>query len=241
MTGTLRIATWNIHGAIGADGLCLPDRIERVVAEIGADIVALQEIDGRTHLGRRARAFETFRELLGGHIVEARLIGPPGREHGHILWSRRPFMRHSVHLLPGGLEQRGLIEAELAMPGGAPLRLFATHLGLSPVTRIRQIRAAGRLLDASAAPAILLGDLNEWMPRGAVHHRLSKSLPDSLRPRTWPARRPFAPLDRIYASAGVTLTERDAPQEAAGASDHLPVVAEIAIASPNAVPAAEPD
>ena len=40
----LRVATWNIHGAIGGDGRYAPARIVDVLGEIGAVIVALQEV-----------------------------------------------------------------------------------------------------------------------------------------------------------------------------------------------------
>ncbi|MGI4984205.1 MAG: endonuclease/exonuclease/phosphatase family protein, partial [Janthinobacterium lividum] len=40
----LKIATYNIHGAVGTDGRFAPERIAAVLAEIGADVVALQEV-----------------------------------------------------------------------------------------------------------------------------------------------------------------------------------------------------
>jgi endonuclease/exonuclease/phosphatase family metal-dependent hydrolase len=40
----LKVATWNIHGAIGVDGRYAPQRIVDVLHEIDADIVALQEV-----------------------------------------------------------------------------------------------------------------------------------------------------------------------------------------------------
>ena len=40
-----------MHKCVGTDGSCPPGRIAAVVAEIGADLVALQEVDKR--FGRR--------------------------------------------------------------------------------------------------------------------------------------------------------------------------------------------
>ena len=48
----IRIATYNIRKCVGLDWRRRPDRVIRVLAEIDADIVALQEADRR--LGRRA-------------------------------------------------------------------------------------------------------------------------------------------------------------------------------------------
>ena len=40
----LTVATYNIHDAIGADGEFAPERISAVIAELNADVIALQEI-----------------------------------------------------------------------------------------------------------------------------------------------------------------------------------------------------
>lgn len=224
----IRIASWNIHGAVGRDGRCRPERIATVIEAMDADIVALQEVDGRTQFGRKAQAFETMARLLGGHIVEARLHGRPGREHGNLLWSRWPIPHYAVHLLPGGLEQRGLVDAMVETPSGR-LRVLATHYGLMPQTRVRQARAsicaAGE--EDPDVPVVLVGDLNEWLPSGPVHRCLTKAFPVSIRPATFPARRPFVPLDRLYASRGVTATVVPAPAEAALASDHRPLISDL--------------
>ena len=222
----IRIVTWNIHGAVGADRRCDPERIASVINEMQPDILALQEVDGRVHLGRRPAAFETFAELLGGYIVEARLFGKPQREHGNLLWSRWPARRQHLHLLPGGLEQRGLIEAEFRLPIG-PLRVFATHLGLSPVTRCRQAGAILRHVRSGVGPAIVVGDFNEWMGSGAVRRILARDLPGILQPVTWPAKKPVLSLDRMYASSEIKLELVAPPAAARTASDHLPVIADL--------------
>ncbi|WP_415914697.1 endonuclease/exonuclease/phosphatase family protein, partial [Paraburkholderia sp. J41] len=41
---TLRFVTWNIHGAVGTDGVRAPGRIARVLQTLDADVVALQEV-----------------------------------------------------------------------------------------------------------------------------------------------------------------------------------------------------
>src|SRR3954467_11126367 len=40
----LRVATYNIHKCKGLDGRTRPERIARVLAELRADVIALQEI-----------------------------------------------------------------------------------------------------------------------------------------------------------------------------------------------------
>ncbi|WP_332459773.1 endonuclease/exonuclease/phosphatase family protein [Croceicoccus marinus] len=43
----LKIASYNIHKGVGLDRKCDPDRILSVLAELDADVVALQECDRR--------------------------------------------------------------------------------------------------------------------------------------------------------------------------------------------------
>ena len=40
---SLRVATYNVHACVGTDGRHDPDRVAAVIAELDADIVALQE------------------------------------------------------------------------------------------------------------------------------------------------------------------------------------------------------
>src|SRR3984885_14994220 len=43
----VKIASYNIHKCRGADGIVRPDRIIAVIGQIGADVIALQEVDHR--------------------------------------------------------------------------------------------------------------------------------------------------------------------------------------------------
>lgn len=221
----LRVLTWNIHGFCGDGGRPDPERTLRVIRAIDADIVALQEVDGRTQFGRMAGAFEWLADAMGAHRFEARLLGTPGREYGHLLWSRWPLQHATLHRLPGGWEPRGAIEAQVETPAGR-VRVISTHLSLSAGAR----RLQGSYLADRLQPderTIVLGDFNEW-GHGAVHRRLERHL--SLVPAapTWPSRRPFVALDRIY--AGRHLLCRSANVDRAGglASDHCPLIADFA-------------
>src|SRR5690606_28839093 len=46
-SGTTMIASYNIHKCVGMDKRFDPGRVTQVIAEIGADIIALQEADRR--------------------------------------------------------------------------------------------------------------------------------------------------------------------------------------------------
>ena len=85
---TLRVATYNVHRCRGIDGRVRPDRIAEVLKEIGADIVALQEVvslRGRRARGRPGRA--TWRARLGADYLlgeNRKLLGRRLRQRGAV-------------------------------------------------------------------------------------------------------------------------------------------------------------
>ncbi|KQT60656.1 MULTISPECIES: endonuclease/exonuclease/phosphatase family protein [unclassified Aureimonas] len=233
MTGVLRLTSWNIHGAVGADGRCDPGRILDAIRRLQPDILALQEIDGRTHFGRQERAFERFSAGLGCHVVEARTVPRPGRDYGHLLWSRWPIESSRVRPLPGGLvEKRFAIDAVLAVPGG-PLRVLSTHFGLFGRDRRRQAEALRDWTAETDLPVLVLGDLNEWRLGGPVDAALSSALPTRLSPKSWPAGRPVARMDRIYASAGIELEAEAEDESLRRLSDHRALSAIVRLPIPS--------
>ena len=162
----MKVASYNIHKCRGLDGVTRPDRIIGVIRELGADVIALQEVDRR--FGRRSGLLdpsalerETGMRLLGQSDVSHR-----HGWHGNALLVRgEPISyRRSRLKLPGG-EPRGAIVAELDL-GEGEFRVIAAHLGLLRLSRVDQISA---LLTAfhvlPPMPTILLGDFNEWRRR----------------------------------------------------------------------------
>jgi endonuclease/exonuclease/phosphatase family metal-dependent hydrolase len=85
-------------------------------------------------------------------------------------------------------------------------------------------------------PLIVCGDLNA-SPYSKVYRRLSRDLVDaqcgsSRRRGTWPSRWPFWCIDHIFVSALLRVENCAVLNEglARSASDHLPLVAELALA-----------
>lgn len=226
--GTVRIVTWNIHGGVGTDRRCDLDRTLKALLDMRPDVAALQEVDGRIWLGRQPRAFERIGQALGGHVVEARLTGRGERAYGHLLWSRWPLDAAAVRSLPGGrIEPRAVIDATVRTPRG-PLRVLAAHFGLVPADRRRQSACVAALCEAAGGPVLTLGDFNDWrLAGGAVHRLIGGTLPRALTAGTWPSRRPFVAMDRIYASADLSLVRLRTGTEAAAASDHLALIADL--------------
>ena len=221
------IASYNVHGGTGLDRRFAPARIAKVLGEIGADVVALQEL--RSHAGGMDMLDCLSRECGQHAIASATVVNDTG-SFGNGLLSRFPVVssRH-VPLGVAGREPRNAIDAVLDCDG-VRVRVIATHLGLQRRERAGQ---AARLLDIVAAganlPTVLLGDVNEWFPRGRVLHTLQAHFGKSPARRTFPSLLPSLALDRIWTLPASILRDVHVhgSRLARVASDHLPLVASI--------------
>lgn len=206
------------------------DRTLRVVSGLRADIVALQESDRRLPPRPSALPADAAKRL-GMTALDVDPSTPSIGFHGNALLISEAFkcVRLEGLDLPG-LEPRGAIIAELARQGGGRLRIAATHLGL--LRRYRQMQIA-EILDAVARgpemPTMIVGDFNEWSETDGMSQLLDYHV-HSPGP-TFHTSRPVAPLDRMALSRDLTLVSSRVATagEARRASDHLPIVADVAI------------
>lgn len=224
----LRLVTYNIHSCVGGDGLCDRGRIVRVLRELDADVLALQEVESL-----ESHDVELLRHLAAQTGLQA-VAGPTllreNRHYGNALLTRLPILStNRVDLTWRGREPRGALDMILDWDG-RPLRLVATHLGLKPGERREQVRRLLSIFDADRSDhAVLLGDLNEWALWGRPLRWLRRHFAPTPHPRTYPARFPLLALDRIWARPRAALANvrtHDSPL-ARIASDHLPLKAEL--------------
>ena len=250
MSSCITLVSYNMHKAVGLDGRRDPHRVLKVLQEIDADVVALQEADKRiggrgstvphelidshgmynpVHFGvRHKRPLEKARKHAERLLkVNTRNIG----WHGNAILVKRHIgvLDCAVLDLPT-FEPRGAVMAELLI-GDRPLRVVGMHLDLSGLWRRRQMRA---ILDAIAdrpqlMPTVLMGDTNEWRTFAGCLKDLEPEFHIVPTGPSFHARRPVAALDRI-------IVHRDLNIEAAGvhmshnarrASDHLPIWARL--------------
>jgi endonuclease/exonuclease/phosphatase family metal-dependent hydrolase len=97
--------------------------------------------------------------------------------------------------------------------------------------RERRIQAK-RLLDIAGSPSgptIVMGDFNDWLWPGSVRQVLSRAFPGRSRFRTFPSIWPLLRLDRIYCRPREVLVKTFVDPSARHISDHLPVIADIAL------------
>jgi endonuclease/exonuclease/phosphatase family metal-dependent hydrolase len=227
--GSVRIATWNIRGGVGLDGRFDLDRIVELIKRTAPDIVALQEVDSRRGTPGHPHPFIALRQALGEHSVEAKsIIGTDG-DYGQILISRWPLDAIKIHdISVPEREPRRAIEAEVRAPCGT-LRMITTHLGLTFRERKNQTRALIDLARPSALTTVMMGDFNDWVWRGSVQNAINRALPGRTWHRTFPSFFPLIRLDRIYCRPREALLRSWTDGAARGASDHLPLFADIRV------------
>jgi endonuclease/exonuclease/phosphatase family metal-dependent hydrolase len=240
VTGTVRLASYNIHAGLGMDRRFDAGRIAAVLGELRADVIAMQEVehhdvDGRDLLDYLAHATD-MTPVPGPTLLRN------SRHYGNALLTRLPLLAiRRVDISHPGREPRGAIDVDLDV-SGRRLRIVATHLGLRPGERRRQVERLLSLVEKPGADiTALAGDFNEWLLWGRPLRWLRRRFSPTPHVRTWPSGRPFLALDRIWVEPGsalVRLYSHISPL-ARHASDHLPLVAELYVGSDGTIAAGQ--
>lgn len=225
-----RIATYNIHQCVGRDGIQDIKRIAAVLNEINADIVALQEVTSQPQTSDDMLAYLATAAAMAP--IEGFTLTSAGTRYGNALLSKLPVSAVKlINISVRGREPRGVIQVGLNI-NRVTVALWATHLGLGIRERHRQINTLLQIIAAADADmSILLGDLNEWLPWNRPFRALHRCFPTTQSPATFPSRRPLLKLDRIWLRPAKRLTTLRAHSTKLSrvASDHLPLVADVAL------------
>ncbi|MBU4215121.1 MAG: endonuclease/exonuclease/phosphatase family protein [Actinobacteria bacterium] len=224
----MRVVSYNVHG------LRCGAAVAEVLRELAPDVVGVQE-PGRGPLGR-------WRLHLLCRRTGLRQVGPPWRTvallvaPGFTVTARsrvrvprdRPTVRRPLPRARGAL---------LAEVGG--LRVVVLHLGLSAAVRAAQLEALEAAV-TGATRCVVLADLNE-RPGGPSWRRLASRLCDAASNAgpTNPADEPEARIDAVLVDPALSGPALSGPgalragevsrSAARTASDHLPVVVDLAV------------
>lgn len=209
MPDTLACISWNIHRGRGNDGRVDPDRtldvLRNEVWHPGTDALFLQEADEEAPPHHGVLNTSEIEAITGLRHVQddpASRSGPDSHGFlGVVVYLHPDILVESVRLidLPRLVCPRGAVMVDAARDGRR-LRFVVTHLSLSQMLRIVQMRRIGQHLGGDdTRPVILCGDLNEWRPWGGF--ALSKPILGQAfhgpARATFPIRRPWLPLDRV--------------------------------------------
>lgn len=223
----VRLATWNIRHARRADGAGVdPAAFARACASLGADVLALQEVDRRTTRVQGADLLVLAADATGLTAVDGHVLAYGGGTYGNALLVRPDLLSGdgTVVTLPRAWwppwrrpEPRGCVVADVA-----GVRIVATHLSQLRRERRRQLPA---VLDAAGGGrAVVLGDLNARLAEVARHARGARfELVDV--PPAHPAAAPRRAIDHVLVR-GVTATPCP-PLDQPPVSDHRPVIVDV--------------
>lgn len=261
----LRLVSVNIRHALDDDGRVALARLGDALAGLGADVVALQEVD--RHQPRSGGADQAAELAAAVGAVEHRFVpavrgplepawrrrrapvtppdGSPDRPgYGIALLSRHPVDAWWPMRLPGlnlpGLPPPGVDEPRVALAAAVatpdgPLTVATTHLSQRLPWKWLQLRRLRRRVRHAPRPLAVLGDLNV---RGDTPARWT-GWRELVHQPTYPRSRPRLRLDHVLVdgSAQVRVTGTARALDL-GVSDHRAVVADVVLAGGAARPGA---
>lgn len=227
----IRVASYNIHKCVGTDRRRDPARTIDVLAEINADVVALQEADLRFGDREGLLDLDLLQKRLGLVPVPLNGAGKNHGWHGNVVLVREAVVHDTHQIKLPGVEPRGALVVDMEAKS-VRLRVIATHFGLLRRSRAQQVEAVLHAAEqAGDRTVLLMGDLNEW--------RIDKrSGLTGLEPifgsfeffvPSFPSRYPLLALDRILCHPRKKLRNiavHSTPLSRK-ASDHLPITAEV--------------
>ncbi|HEY7097702.1 MAG TPA: endonuclease/exonuclease/phosphatase family protein [Terriglobales bacterium] len=239
MSIRIRVATYNIHKCRGLDRRISPERIAAVIAELDADVIAIQEIldvqNGRPEFDQSRRIHRELKGYVRCFGENRTLHGGP---YGNMTLSRFPIrVCHNYDVTWRHRERRGCLRTDLLVAEDVVLHVFNVHLGTGFIERRHQARKllAEDVLNRREfrSPRIVVGDFNEWT-RGLASRLMANSFEEIdprkylRRPRTYPGVLPFLHLDHFYFDRHLSLKafHLHRSRSALMASDHLPLAAD---------------
>jgi endonuclease/exonuclease/phosphatase family metal-dependent hydrolase len=237
----LRVMTFNIHTGIGSDGALDLARTAGVIRDSRADIVGLQEVD--VHWDARSDFRDQAADLA--RMLHMRVFfapiydlpGQPRRQYGVAILSRFPVLHTTNHLItrlstqeenPVPAPAPGFAEA-VVLVRGVPVHVYSTHLDYraDPAVRVMQVADTVRIMADDRGPQVLLGDFNAPPDAPELAPLWTELVDAAPVGPTYPADVPTKRIDYVTVSSEVLV--RAANVLPTLASDHRPVVADLAI------------
>ncbi len=224
----LTVVTYNIRGCrdnVGqADATAIADELKK----LGADIIALQEVDNGLPRSGFVNQARTIAKELQMNYVYAPSINFLVGTYGNAILSNRPILSSQVISLPFSLEPRSMLDVTIDL-NGSPFHVFTTHLGLKKSERVEQFQFLRDYLQKKASgSSVLLGDFNTRAAdpllkplRSLFHDPLFTRKQELV---TISGSSTYGMIDHIFLSNDLTYVQAFSPLT--GRSDHYPILLE---------------
>jgi endonuclease/exonuclease/phosphatase family metal-dependent hydrolase len=223
------VATFNIrHASLdGRIGRAHPlAAAVRTLGALGADIVALQEVDRHVVRSGFADQARVAADALGGHAAFSPARRLARGWYGNALVTRAPLhdVEHIALPAPSGTEPRVALIASVGVGDGATrLTVCCTHLHNAADAAASQLDWLLVALADRPRPLLLAGDLN--LERAQFAPRLASAgfvLPAET--PTFPRHAPQRQIDVVAVSGGALAAARTVD---IALSDHRPILVEL--------------
>ena len=226
---SFKIASYNVRNAKGMDNVIDFDRVAKVINDMNAQAIAIQELDSATE---RSNDLEVLDELAKRTNMHASFYGSiefQGGKYGNgILTKEKPLSQEGI-ALPGSEEKRSLLIVELE-----DFVLCCTHLSLTEADRQTSMKLIKKHTEKyNSKPVFLAGDLNA-RPESSEIKDLSQSwemLSDITQP-TFRSDNPDRTIDYILLKSNNKYTHKVTDAQVVNepmASDHRPLWVEVKI------------
>lgn len=231
---TIRILCYNIHGGYNIWRQRVIPSIGRLLDDLDIDIAVFQEFETRPSRGGAQGDIDVIAGKQRAHHYHGLTLAEEGGWYGNLLVSRYPILygcRHDLQT-PSRWEPRNAIDVLIDTPI-MPLRIIGTHLSLTYLQRLSEVRVLTRLLDDANRdqehPMILMGDINEWRGGTDLMRHLDELFVQRPCGLTFPASFPVLKLDRVWTHRlDIPIkVNRVITRRTRTLSDHLPVLIEL--------------
>jgi endonuclease/exonuclease/phosphatase family metal-dependent hydrolase len=233
----MKVMTFNIqHAKNYLEGHIDIPLMAKTIKELGADIIALQEVYGIGEKETFNGQAEKIAEILGYHCYFAEAIYINGYgPYGNAILSRYEILDAKTVKVPPAIpvpgryfEDRCLGVCHVNTPNGK-LAVFAIHFGLQPEEAVLCAKTVCNTFDPSV-PTVLMGDFNlepdsEYLdPIRNIFVDTDKFFKGESN-LTFPSDKPEIKIDYIFVSPDINVRNVDVPKNIA--ADHLTIVADI--------------
>jgi endonuclease/exonuclease/phosphatase family metal-dependent hydrolase len=225
----IKVATYNIRHAQAMNDKVDLDGLARVILEISPDMIGLQEVDKGWARSGNVNQAKYLADYTGMYYVFSAAMKRGSSEFGNAVLSRFPILKWESVALPSTVrEPRSILTTWIELRGRM-IQFVTTHLGLNQQERIDHINHKLLPLLQPKQRVILTGDFNclPSSPEVALINRvMTDTCPPDQELPTFPADRPAEKIDYIMHSAQFKAVMVEVVH--ASASDHLPLVSELA-------------
>jgi endonuclease/exonuclease/phosphatase family metal-dependent hydrolase len=222
----VRLLTYNVRSLRDDE-----DAVARVIRACRPDVVCVQEAPRFLRWRSKCAALSRRSGLV--------IVGGGRTAAANLLLSSLAVDVESTHDVlfskDSGLHQRGVAIAVLRL-GEARVAVAGTHLDLVEAPRLRHIAELDQALDAhvpAGVPTVVAGDIND-VPGSPAWDALARRRIDAVPAGdgfTYSASRPQRRIDGVFADPALRIVSAEVldSSDVAIASDHRPVLAELAL------------